>query len=180
MKRYVFIILFIAAIAASPLRAQNVGEESAVDSLVYVRAASMDASLSGKNIFNYVDVHQSQAISDAMSRKIERNKDKRMTGYRVRIFFDNKQNARNASEAAMSRFQSAYPGHGVYRSFASPYFKVTVGDFRTKSEAMQMMRRIKADFPSAFVVRENINYPIVDRNHAYVVDTVAVTKPKTD
>ena len=97
MKRYFFIILFLAAFAASPLRAQNVGEESVVDSLVYVRAASMDASLSGKNIFNYVNVHQSQAISDAMSRKIERNKDKRMTGYRVRIFFDNKQNARSAT-----------------------------------------------------------------------------------
>ena len=180
MKRYLIIMLFLTASATCPLRAQDTGTESAVDSLVYVRAASMDASLSGKNIFNYVDVHQSQAISDAMSRKIERNRDKRMTGYRVRIFFDNKQNARSASEAAMGRFQAAYPGHGVYRSFASPYFKVTVGDFRTKSEAMQMMRRIKADFPSAFVVRENINYPIVDRDHAYVVDTVSVARPKTE
>ena len=180
MKRLIFITLFLAALAASPLRAQNTGEESAVDSLVYVRAASMDASLSGKDIFNYVNVHQSQALSDAMRSKIERNKDKRMTGYRVRIFFDNKQNARSASEAAMGRFQAAYPGHGVYRSFASPYFKVTVGDFRTKSEAMQMMRRIKADFPSAFVVRENINYPIVDRKHAYDVDTLYVARPNTD
>lgn len=169
--------MLLAVLASSPLRAQDTGRESAVDSLVYVRAASMNSSLAGKNIFNYVNVHQSQAISDAMSRKIERNKDRRMTGYRVRIFFDNKQNSRTASEAAMSRFQTAYPGHGVYRSFASPYFKVTVGDFRTKSEAMQMMRRIKADFPSAFVVRENINYPIVDRDHAYVVDTVFVARP---
>jgi hypothetical protein len=177
MKRFIFMMLFLAAMAASPLRAQNTEGESAVDSLVYVRAASMDASLAGKNVFNYVTVHQSQAIADAMSRKIERNRDKRMTGYRVRIFFDNKQNSRAASEAAMGRFQSAYPGHGVYRSFASPYFKVTVGDFRTKSEALQMMRRIKADFPSAFVVKENINYPIVDRNHAYVVDTLSVSRP---
>ena len=76
MKRLIFITLFLAALAASPLRAQNTGEESAVDSLVYVRAASMDASLSGKDIFNYVNVHQSQALSDAMRSKIERNKDK--------------------------------------------------------------------------------------------------------
>ena len=177
MKRYIFITLFLAVLAASPLRAQNTGEESAVDSLVYVRAASMDASLYGKDIFDLVSVHQPQAVSNAMSSKIERNKEKRMTGYRVRIFFDNKQNARSASEAAMGRFQSAYPGHGVYRSFASPYFKVTVGDFRTKSEAMQLMRSLKSDFPSAFVVKENINYPIVDRSHAYVVDTVAVARP---
>ena len=164
--------MFLAAFAAAPLHAQE-----AVDSLVYVPAASMDASLSGKDIFSMVNVHQSQAIANAMNGKIQRNKDKKLTGYRVRIFFDNKQNARNASEAAMGRFQSAYPGHGVYRSFASPYFKVTVGDFRTKSEAMQLMRRIKADFPTAFVVKENINYPVVDRNHAYVVDTVSVAKP---
>ena len=77
----------------------------------------------------------------------------------------------------MGRFKAAYPGHGAYRSFASPYFKVTVGDFRTKSEAMQLMRSLKSDFPSAFVVKENINYPIVDRSHAYVVDTVAVARP---
>ena len=96
--------------------------------------------------------------------------------YTIDYFFDNKQNARSASEAAMGRFKAAYPGHGAYRSFASPYFKVTVGDFRTKSEAMQLMRSLKSDFPSAFVVKENINYPIVDRSHAYVVDTVAVAR----
>jgi len=174
MKRYILyiVILLLAAFAGAPLLAQE-----ATDSLVYVPAASVDASLAGKSIFNSVTVHQSQAIAKAMAGKIERNKSRKMTGYRVRIFFDNKQSARNASEAAMNRFRAAYPGHGAYRSFASPYFKVTVGDFRTKSEAMQLMRRIKADFPTAFVVKENINYPIVDRDHAYVVDTVSVVKP---
>ena len=178
MRRYfILTIILWSVFAAVPLLAQNTEAESKVDSLVYVPAASMNSSLAGKDVFSFVNVHQTQAVANAMKGKIERNRSKRMTGYRVRIFFDNKQNARNASEAAMGRFQAAYPGHGVYRSFASPYFKVTVGDFRTKSEAMQMMRRIKADFPSAFVVKENINYPIVDRNHAYVVDTIAVAKP---
>ena len=176
MKRLiVYIAVLSAVLCSAPLRAQNA--ETAVDSLVYVPAASVDQSLSGKNIFNFVTVHQSQALSNAMSSKIERNKDRKLTGYRVRIFFDNKQNARNASEAAMNRFKAAYPGHGAYRSFASPYFKVTVGDFRTKSEAMQMMQRLKGDFPSAFVVKENINYPIVDKSHSYVVDTLTVARP---
>lgn len=174
MKRALFYIVILAAtLVSAPLRAQNYDEGAATDSLVYIPAASVDASLSGKNIFNIVTVHQSQSIANAMSSKIERNKSRKMTGYRVRIFFDNKQSARNASEAAMNRFKAAYPGHGAYRSFASPYFKVTVGDFRTKSEAMQLMRQLKSDFPSAYVVRENINYPIVDRSHSYIVDTVA-------
>lgn len=175
MKRLFIVTALLAILSAGILRAQDV---EVVDSLVYVQAASVDESLSGKNIFNYVNVHQSQAISSAMSQKIAKNKSKKITGYRVRIFFDNKQDSRGASEAALGRFKSLYPGYGAYRSFASPYFKVVVGDFRTKSEAMQLMQALKADFPSAFVVRENINYPIVDKNNSYTVDTVSVTKPK--
>ena len=176
MKRTVLIYLTVlaAAFASSPLLAQET-VSSQNDSLVYVPSASVDASLAGKDIFNLVTVHQSQSIANAMNSKVERNKSRKLTGYRVRIFFDNKQNARTASEAAMNRFKAAYPGHGAYRSFASPYFKVTVGDFRTKSEAMQLMQALKSDFPSAFVVKENINYPIVDRSHPYVVDTLAVS-----
>jgi len=177
MRKYIFLTIILASFAAAPLMAQNTETESPADSVVYIPAASMDQALAGKDVFSVVSVNQSQAMANAMRSKIERNRSKRMTGYRVRIFFDNKQNSRSASEAAMGRFRALYPGHGVYRSFASPYFKVTAGDFRTKSEAMQMMRRIKADFPSAFVVKESINYPIIDREHAYVVDTIAVAKP---
>ena len=178
MKRTViYLTILLIALATAPLRAQDTGTTASTDSLVYVPASSLDESLRGKNVFNYVTVHQSQSIANAMTSKIERNKSRKITGYRVRIFFDNKQNARSASEAAMGRFKSMYPGHGAYRSFASPYFKVTVGDFRTKSEAMQMMQRLKSDFPSAYVVKENINYPIVDKAHSYVVDTVSVATP---
>jgi hypothetical protein len=52
-----------------------------------------------------------------------------------------------------------------------------VGDFRTKSEAMALLARIKGDFPSAFVVKENIEYPVVDTDNAVVVDTVKVLRP---
>lgn len=172
MKRLISIITIILAAALS-LKAQTY---ETVDSLVYIPVAGMDESLVGRNIFNEVSVHQSQAISNAMANKIEKNKSKKMTGYRIRIFFDNKQDSRGASEAAMGRFQTAYPGYGVYRSFASPFFKVTAGDFRTKSEAMQMLQNVRVDFPSAIVVKENINYPIVDKKHSYIVDTVKVSR----
>lgn len=176
MKRLFFIITVLFGTALfSTLGAQTF---ETVDSLVYVPASGVDENLVGKNIFNEVTVHQSQAISRAMANKIEKNKTKKMAGYRVRIFFDNKQTSRGASEAAVNRFHAAYPGYGAYRTFASPYFKVTVGDFRTKSEAMQMLQALRADFPSALVVKENINYPIIDKKHSYVVDTVSVKRQK--
>jgi hypothetical protein len=70
-----------------------------------------------------------------------------------------------------------YHGIRAYRTYANPYFKVTVGDFRTKSEAMELLSRIKSIFPAAFVVKENISYPVVDKSNAYVVDTVKVLRP---
>ena len=52
-----------------------------------------------------------------------------------------------------------------------------MGDFRTKSEAMALLSRIKSAFPSAFVVKENISYPVVDKSNAYIVDTIKVLRP---
>ena len=67
----------------------------------------------------------------------------------------------------------------AYRTYANPYFKVTVGDFRTRSEAVKLLERIKGAFPSAFVVKENIEFPVVDKENAYVTDTIKVVRPKS-
>lgn len=159
-----------------------------VDTVVYIRAAVMDSTLAGKNIFTVmplkilgapadVRVHQSLAISTAMNRHFFENSSKPVEGYRVRIFFDNRQSARTDSEAVVRNFTSKYHDTAAYRSYVNPYFKVTVGDFRTKSEAMQLLRKIKNEFPAAFIVKEHINYPVVDRDRAVFTDTLQVLRP---
>lgn len=184
MKRIV--LLFIALLAAGALHAQNTGRQ-VVDSLVYRPAATVDSSLTGKSIFNLmpskakggkadVRIHQSQTIIDGMRRHVADNPSRTLSGYRVRIYFDNKQNARGESESALNRFMAMRPGIAAYRSYQNPYFKVTVGDFRTKSEAMELLQQIKGQFPTAFVVKESINFPPADRAHAFVVDTVQVVR----
>lgn len=153
----------------------------AVDSVIYRHVSSVDTELEGKNIFNVlpseVNVRQSQQISNSMKAHVAGNSKRELSGYRVRIFFDNKQSARGESEATLNRFRSLYPEIRAYRIYTNPYFKVTVGDFRTKSEAMALLARIKGAFPSAFVVKENIGYPIVDKDNAVVSDTIKVLRP---
>ena len=136
-------------------------------------APALDSTLMGKNIFSIlpsrdrggkadVKVHQSQAIQKALTNQIASNSSRRVSGYRVRIFNDNKQNSRGASEAALNRFKGMFPGIAAYRTYTNPYFRVTVGDFRTKSEALELLQKIKGSFPSAFIVKESsINYPPV-------------------
>lgn len=152
-----------------------------VDSVIYRPVATADSTLVGKNIFNVlpdnVNVRQSQQIANSMKSHVASNGARTISGYRVRIFFDNKQNARTESETVLKRFNGLYPDVMAYRIYANPYFKVTVGDFRTKSEAMALLARIKGAFPSAFVVKENIEFPVVDKNNAVIADTIKVIRP---
>ena len=153
-------VLILAMVMCLGISFSAGAQESADKSL----ASAVDSTLVGKSIFNLlpnVTVHQSQAILASMNRQISSNSSRKMSGYRVRIFNDNKQNSRGASEAAMGRFKGMYPGVAAYRTYSNPFFKVTVGDFRTKSEAMRLLQQVKGSFPSAFIVKETINYPPV-------------------
>lgn len=159
-----------------------------VDSLVYRFVSGADTTLIGKDIFHAmplkargdkadVEIYQSQEVANALRGQVASNSSRMINGFRVRIFFDNKQSARVESEAVLKRFEALHRDIKAYRTYANPYFKVTVGDFRTKSEAMEVLSRIKTEFPSAFVVKESIEYPIVDRTNVYVVDAVKVLRP---
>ncbi len=161
------------------------------DSVIYRPVATVDTTLVGKDIFLLmpsremgdmagVKIHQTDAVRDAMRRQVAENEGRTLSGYRVRIFFDNKQTARVASEETLKKFESMYHDVVAYRTYANPYFKVTVGDFRTRSEAVKLLERIKGAFPSAFVVKENIEFPVVDKDNAYVTDTVKVLRPKNN
>ena len=160
-----------------------------VDSVVYRPVATVDTTLVGKDVFllmpsremgNKADVkiNQTETVKEAMRRQVADNASRTLSGYRVRIFFDNKQTARVESEETLKKFESMYHDVVAYRTYANPYFKVTVGDFRTRSEAVRLLERIKGAFPSAFVVKENIAFPVVDKDNAYVTDTIKVLRLK--
>ena len=87
------------------------------------------------------------------------NAGKKLSGYRIRVYYDNGQNARNRSEAIARSISGTFPGIGVYRTFESPNFKVCVGDFRTKDEALKVYHSLKAAYPTAIILKETINYP---------------------
>ena len=187
----VLMVMVLSLVGAYSASAQDIvvpeGYEL-VDSLVYRHVSGVDTLLIGKDVFHVmplksrggkadVEIYQSQDIANALRKQIQSNSKRTMSGYRVRIFFDNKQTARVESEETIKKFESMYHDVKAYRTYANPYFKVTVGDFRTKSEAMELLSRIKREFPSAFVVKENIEFPVVDRDNAFVIDTIKVLRP---
>ncbi len=197
MKKTLISMLFpaLALLALSARTAERVNPLDgmngiATDSLVYRQADPLDSALVGKSIFNIlsgqkygegeVSIHQSQAIADAMKKHIASNPSRTISGYRVRIFFDNSKNARTASESVLKKFGYSYPGIPAYRSYQNPFFEVKAGDFRTRSEAMVFLKRVKPEYPAAIIMKENISYPSADRKHTYDIDTVSVADILTE
>ncbi|HXP52904.1 MAG TPA: SPOR domain-containing protein [Bacteroidia bacterium] len=77
-------------------------------------------------------------------------------GFRIQVHFGSD---RNGANSAKTDFMLKYPGYSTYLTYQQPYFKVCVGDFRTKLEAVDVLSKVKKDYPGAFVVRDKINPP---------------------
>ena len=69
--------------------------------------------------------------------------------------------ARNA-QAVVTRVLEQFEGLRAYRTFDSPYYKVSVGDCRTRFEAYVLRQRLLSSYPRSFVVTERINFPATD------------------
>lgn len=153
------------------------------DSVIYVQTPLYNELLAGKDIFEImspmVNIEQSEGLAGAVAAKIKENAEnlQESDGYRIRIYFDNRQNAREASEYAQTRFETLFPGYNTYRSYSYPNFKVTVGDFRTKTEAQIALQSIAVKFPSAFIVREKMKFPVISQTQLYTLDTIKVLVP---
>ena len=155
MKK-ILVTLFLVLISGALLCAQEFRRDT-------VKTSQVDTSLVGKSILNVLGsgftVNQSQSMSSALERYVATNGSKKLTGYRIRVFYENGQSARNRSEAIARSISNAYPGIGVYRSFESPNFKVSVGDFRTRADALKVYQSLKATYPTALILKETINFP---------------------
>jgi hypothetical protein len=81
-------------------------------------------------------------LAHSLQKRIEYNENQKgINGFRVQIFFDSGNNARSKATAIRAEFIARNPDVGAYLSFQEPYFKVRVGDFRTRIEAEKLEKR---------------------------------------
>lgn len=74
-------------------------------------------------------------------------------GYRVKIHFSaDKTKAREVQ----TKFSSKYTDVPTYEDYQQPNFVINVGDFKTKLEAYELLKKIKEDYPYAFIVKSKI------------------------
>ncbi len=82
-----------------------------------------------------------------------------MSGFRVQLYFGSE---RQKANEIRTDFLSQYSGTGAYLLYQQPYFKVRVGDFRTRLEAQAFLKKISTVYTSAFIVTDEVKLPSLD------------------
>lgn len=82
-----------------------------------------------------------------------------LAGWRIQIFFDAGANSKKKASDILNQFTIRYPETQAYLSFKEPYYRVRVGDFRSRLEAEGFLRKIQAEYPNAFPTNDFINPP---------------------
>ncbi|MCD6555743.1 MAG: SPOR domain-containing protein [Bacteroidales bacterium] len=107
-----------------------------------------------------VKITQDIRLRQIIKRHIEISNNK-FDGWRVQIYFGSGQKAMAAAQNAKRKFLIRYGNkNGAYIVYDSPFFKVRVGDFRTKAEAMYFKSQIENTFPQSWVIPDKVYYPI--------------------
>jgi hypothetical protein len=155
IKRY-FLVVLLVGISSCLAVAQS-----------FVKTSDLFRRTEDDSHSGQLNISQNPAIDTLISRYILNSKkiyaEKSyygMEGFRIQIYGSSNRNAREESNKAKAEFISKFPDIVSYIQFADPgYFKVRVGDFRTKTEATKLFLIISKEFPDAFIVSDIINFP---------------------
>ena len=74
-------------------------------------------------------------------------------GYRVKIHFSAD---KTKAKEVQVKFSAKYNNVATYEEYQQPNFVINVGDFKTKLEAYELLKKIKEDYPYAFIVKSKV------------------------
>lgn len=103
----------------------------------------------------YQQTHTKQKVQQLIEKKAEYH---RLTngvrdGYRIKIYFGVD---REAAKEIRVNFNKMFPEVATYEEYQQPNWVVLVGDYLTKLEAFEWLKKVQTDFPNAFIVKSKI------------------------
>jgi len=150
--RYLCSLILLLVISVSMSFAQT--DTLTLNSGISNQTAKMEEFL-GK-----LQIRQDPRITDLLIKQSQINQRKRTSdGFRLEIFFSSDNKAREQAVRIKNEFNLVFPDIRSYLLFQTPNFKVRIGDFRNKSEALKTKAYIASKYPNAFIVKDIIQFP---------------------
>jgi len=150
--RYLCSVIFLFGLLSTSVFAQT--DTLGVNPGIYNQTARLEALL------DKLPIRQDPRITDLLVRHSQINQRRRGTdGFRLEIFFSSDNKARENATRVKNEFNLVFPDIPAYVTFQTPNFKVRIGDFRNKSEALKSKAYIASKYPNAFIVKDMIRFP---------------------
>ena len=107
-----------------------------------------------------VTIYQDKLVDELVQKQVKLNEaGSNQDGYRIQIFSDSGNNSKTKAQTVMDEFLANHPEVKAYLAFKSPNYKVKVGDFRSRLDAIRYLNQINTDYPNAFIISDLINLP---------------------
>lgn len=133
--------------------------------ILFLCYATMAFSQVNDNNAEYgkITIEEDPKITELVNAHIEINKanEGKINGWRVQIYNSSGTNSRTEAQNTRKAFLAKYPDVGAYLIYQPPFFKIRVGDFRSKDEAYFFYKQILPEFPVSYLISDQINYPVL-------------------
>lgn len=168
MKK-IILLFSLLAVFLPVLRAQSGQIPAAADSTSTI-FDELERREAGKGT---VKIYQDPAIRNRVGSRlrtehIEKENEQaflKMPGFRAQVFSGN--NQRKSKEEALQKEQmikEMFPDVPTYVTYTAPFWKLRIGDFRSREEAYSLMRELKEAFPSfakeMYIVKDEVKIPL--------------------
>lgn len=113
-------------------------------------AQDSTATTANKNLTVQQDAELSTLVTEYKAYNTKRDT---RDGYRIQITYTDIRDDVYKSKAGMYR---QFPELTSYVEYEQPYYKLRIGDFRTRLEAANYLQQVIVVYPGAFIVKDKI------------------------
>ncbi|MFW5753430.1 MAG: SPOR domain-containing protein [Marinilabiliaceae bacterium] len=107
-----------------------------------------------------IHINQSERMEKLVLTHIDMNeRADGVEGYRVQLFSGGGSKAREEALDVKGKVLSNWSDEKVYVEYSAPFWRVRVGSFRHKHEALPLKEKLSEEFPASYIVRVS-NIPL--------------------
>ena len=166
MRQARFILLFVLALfpllgMAQAKFTERIQQRSASGGVVQVyQDAEIEELVNGRATATTASRDTASTTLAGAEKKVEKTSGPhtKENGFRVQIYMaGNTANDKAVAKSYAKRFKNSFPQVNAYVTFNSPHWICTVGDYKTRGEAEAMLKQVRRQFRSAYIIRSKIN-----------------------
>lgn len=102
-----------------------------------------------------ITIHAEEGVSFLLHTHIEMNKRRKFVdGYRIQLYSGSGPKAKHEALKVKGQVLALFPEERVHIAYNAPFWRVRIGDYRHKHEALVLWNNLKKEFPSCYIVKD--------------------------